>query len=602
MELQAEQALLGSVDEDRVHWSQRRRSPTGAFYTPHHLVHFLVRHTLRPTLLDIHRRADRAALEGRRADFRQVVKEAAHLRVLDPACGCGRFLLVAFRALRCLHLWLAIRMARLEGLRTPMTALEAQACERALDCLYGIDISGQAVAAARAVLLHASGVAGEAQAHLRVGDATLDENDRLFEGVDVCLGNPPWGALGARRAARVLRIPIANVNIFSVFLLRCLDGLAPGGRLGFVLPRNFCKGNDYEPIRRELLTRSGVEWIGDAGQAFDGVTQEAVVLVARKSRPGEQASRDRMHIASVNESGARLLRVLDQRLAEKAPGAVISLTAERSVLEVLEAIEDASAGSCLRDWVTWGRGLEYGQDGALVRCSDCRAYNSLPRKKRQIKPCVLCGAEVTGQGSQYRLISAVRDDKHTVPVYVGRHVRRYHLEAPFWLDPAVPGVSYKKPSFFEAPKILLPKISPWLVAAVDPSDAFVTQGVYMLRPRQGPWSLFSLTALINSAVLSFYYEYRFNDGAVLTTNVTLTNLLALPVPVVGVSFEALLTLETGGRLLSKSEDLATERAVNRAAAELFQLSEDQIRVIGNWWHGARSTTSRRQARRASAVN
>ncbi len=594
LERQAELALLGSVTEEGLHWSQRRRNPTGAFYTPHHLVHFLVRYTLRPTLLSIYRRADRTVLEGRREDLRQIIDEATRLRVLDPACGCGRFLLVAFRALRCLHLWLALCMARLEGGKRSFSSVEAQACERALNCLYGIDISEEAVAAARAVLLCAAGEANSAQPHLLAGDATLG-NEGFFENVDVCLGNPPWGALGGRRAAQVLGMPVANANIFSVFLLRCLDALAPGGRLGFVLPRNFCKGNDYEPIRRELLSCAGVEWVGDAGQAFEGVTQEAVVLVARKLGMGERARQNRMHIVSVDESGVRLLRVLDQKLTEKAPGAVISLTAEPSILEVLEAMEEAAGASCLRDWVSWGRGLEYGQDGTLVQCSGCGVYNSLPRKKRRVKPCVSCGSEVTGEGMRYRLISAVRDDKHTVPVYVGRHVRRYRLEAPFWLDPAVPGVSYKRPSLFRAPKILLPKISPWLAAAVDFSDAYVTQGVYILRPRAQPWDLFSLTGLINSAVLSFYYEYRFNDGAVLTTNVTLANLLALPVPNDGVCSEALQTLGTGARLLSKGEDPAAERAINRAAARLFRLSEDQMRLIEDWRHGTQSSTLRRHS-------
>jgi hypothetical protein len=580
MERRAEQALLGPTNTDDTHWSKRRRGPTGAFYTPYHLVRFLVRYTLQPVLIDIYRRARRVAQQESRAHLCLLHQEAAHLQVLDPACGCGRFLLVAFRSLRCLHLRLALHMARLEGSEVSLSALEALANRRALNCLRGIDIHEQAVAATRAVLLHAAGEVSEACPHLQVADVTL-AGDVIPTDVDVCIGNPPWGAVGARRAARALGMPATNANTFGFFLIRCLDSLAPGGRLGFVLPRNFCKGNDYELLRRELLTRTCVEWIGDAGRAFPGVTQEAVVVVARRQQVGERPGKVR--IASVAESQERVLRALDQMTVRKTPRSVIPLTADQRVLEVLDDMDRAAGAWRLRNWVAWGRGLEYGQDGALVRCPECGAYNSLPKKKRSAKPCSLCGAEVATQAVHYRLVSRTRDSTHTAAVYVGRHVRRYRLEAPYWLDPAVRGVSYKTSALFEQPKILLPKISPSLAAAVDISDAFVTQGVYILRPRLAPWSLFSLAGLINSSALSFYYEYRFNDGAVLTTNVTLANLLALPVPDTATCPEALVTLEGGARLLSHETDEEADLAVNRAVTRLFGLSTAQRTLIRDWW-------------------
>lgn len=583
MELQAEQELLGPVRADGTHWSGRRRSPLGAFYTPYHLVRFLVRHTLHPVLLDIDQRARRAAQQRDRAHLEMLQQQATDLQVLDPACGCGRFLLVAFRSLRCLHLRLALRVERLEGREVPLATQEALANRRALSSLCGTDIHEQALSAARAALLHAAGEVGETYPHLQAIDVTLaqDTQDIAPRGVDVCLGNPPWGAVGARRAARALGMPVANANTFGVFLLRCLDDLAPNGRLGFVLPRNFCKGNDYEFVRRELLAHASVEWVGDAGQAFPGVTQEAVVLVARRLQAGERPGKVR--VACVTEPKERVLRVLDQKTVRKTPGSIIPLTADQRVLEVLDDMDRVAGAWRLRNWVSWGRGLEYGQDGALVRCPECGAYNSLPKKKRATKSCVECGVEVASQGVDYRLVSHRPDCAHTAAVYVGRHVRRYRLEPPYWLDPAVRGVSYKTPELFAQPKMLLPKISPSLAVAVDTSGAFVTQGVYILRPRLVPWGLFSLTGLINSAALSFYYEYRFNDGAILTTNVTLTNLLAVPVPDAASCPEALTMLEQGARVLSEQQDEDVDLAVNRAVTQLFGLSTAQRALIEEWW-------------------
>jgi type I restriction-modification system DNA methylase subunit len=248
MEMQAEHRILGPTASDALHWSERRRSPGGAFYTPHHLVHFLVRHTLQPGLLDIYRQAYNAFTRGQAPEVHTCIDRAKQLRVVDPACGCGRFLLAAFRPLRCLHVRLALYAERLAGRDAVIDCIIDQANRQALSSLQGVDIDEQAVAAARKVLLHAAGQEDDSLLHLQVGDATCQEAALVAE-AEVYLGNPPWGAVGARRAASSLGLPMSNANTFAVFLARCLSGLTPGGRLGMVLPRNFCKGNDYEYLR-----------------------------------------------------------------------------------------------------------------------------------------------------------------------------------------------------------------------------------------------------------------------------------------------------------------------------------------------------------------
>lgn len=197
--------------------------------------------------------------------------------------------------------------------------------------------------------------------------------------------------------------------------------------------------------------------------------------------------------------------------------------------------------------------------------------------------------------ADYQLISRHKDAQHSAPVYVGRHVRRYELASPYWLDPAVPGVKYKGEGFFAGPKILLPKISPALAAAWDPSDAYTTQGVYLLRPCFSPWDGYALLGLLNSSTLAYYYEYRCNDGATLTTNVTLANLLALPIPDAAGTGELLATVREGARLLSHlcrtgeeaQAAAAANAAVDRAVARLFGLLPYQEHLIASWWAQAR---------------
>lgn len=79
--------LLGSVihregAQLETRYKREVRQAKGVFYTPDFVVQAMVRDTLAPALASCRR-----------------PEEAAKLRVLDPACGCGRFLLGAYEAL-----------------------------------------------------------------------------------------------------------------------------------------------------------------------------------------------------------------------------------------------------------------------------------------------------------------------------------------------------------------------------------------------------------------------------------------------------------------------------------------------------------------------
>jgi adenine-specific DNA-methyltransferase len=140
--------------------------------------------------------------------------------VLDPACGCGAFLLAAYRRLR------------------------------SAAALHGVDLDPEAVLVARRSLWLESRVGrGEEDeafclAQIRCADAITDRKlDDARGCFAVILGNPPYRReLGARdlmeRLARTdlgRRCRAARMDLWYYFLHRGLELLRPGGRLGYIV-------------------------------------------------------------------------------------------------------------------------------------------------------------------------------------------------------------------------------------------------------------------------------------------------------------------------------------------------------------------------------
>ena len=86
------------------------------------------------------------------AEVRRVLDELCAFRVLDPACGCGNFLYVAYRELRALEHELKERLVRIAQ-RTGMPAPDQSGLPYyPLSNLHGLDIEPTAVLIARVTL------------------------------------------------------------------------------------------------------------------------------------------------------------------------------------------------------------------------------------------------------------------------------------------------------------------------------------------------------------------------------------------------------------------------------------------------------------------
>lgn len=164
-------SFIGGNGDPDTRGSERKLS--GSYYTPEPLVQELINSALTPVI-------DRA-IRDNRSDPRKALLD---LRIIDPACGSGHFLLAAAR-----HI--AYEVARIEaGSDTPdETARQHALREVVQHCVYGVDRNPMAVELCRTALWIETIEPGKPlsflDAYIRCGDSLLGVFDLsvLREGI-----------------------------------------------------------------------------------------------------------------------------------------------------------------------------------------------------------------------------------------------------------------------------------------------------------------------------------------------------------------------------------------------------------------------------------
>ena len=148
-----------------INASSNERKSTGSYYTPDELVQSLIKTALDPVI--------EQKLKGNPQNPEQALLS---LKVIDPACGSGHFLLAAAR-----HI--AERLASLRSINTAVTSdLFHQAMHDVVaNCIYGVDINPMAIELARIGLWLEGFAEGQALSfldhHLVVGNSLLGVSD-----------------------------------------------------------------------------------------------------------------------------------------------------------------------------------------------------------------------------------------------------------------------------------------------------------------------------------------------------------------------------------------------------------------------------------------
>ena len=307
-----------------------KRKKEGAFYTPAFVTRYIVRETLGPVLaerLEALRAQHQAAAAGtakRVLDAPQTysvddlnnpqtdalvrfweawVEELQTVRVVDPACGSGAFLIEAFEQLFAQYREANDRLAELRGgQRTLFDADETILTKN----LFGMDLNGEAVEIARLSCWIKTAARGKKltalDANIVQGNSVVGAPSPLVAwrarfpdvfaagGFDVVIGNPPyvrqeWIKDDKPFLQAHYKAYDGVADLYVYFYELGLRVLRPGGRLGFIVTNKWMKAGYGEPLRALYGEAAWVESVVDLGhnkEVFPDADVFPCILVARK--------------------------------------------------------------------------------------------------------------------------------------------------------------------------------------------------------------------------------------------------------------------------------------------------------------------------------
>jgi len=300
----------------------------GVFYTPAYIVAYIVQQTV-----------------GRMIAGKSP-QEIATLRVLDPACGSGSFLLGAYQCLleHCLNWYIAHRDTKEAKGKIYESAkgwrLTTAEKKRILTThIFGVDIDRQAVEVTKLALLlqvledETRETLGKQlalfnepalpnlDANIQCGNALigtdcfagqlLPDKEALrrvnpFDwtrgfanvmregGFDCVIGNPPYIRIQTMKEWAPLEVELykekyaaaraGNYDIYVVFVEKGLSLLKPGGRLGFILPHKFFNAQYGAPLRELIARGKHLAHVVHFGdqQVFSGATTYTCLMFLDK--------------------------------------------------------------------------------------------------------------------------------------------------------------------------------------------------------------------------------------------------------------------------------------------------------------------------------
>lgn len=233
------------------------------------------------------------------------------IRVVDPACGSGAFLVAAFDYLHGEYQRINDKLSELTG-QPGVFDLNKEILN---NNLYGVDINPESIEITKLSLwlktaergkplttldacIHQGNSLGLAEAVEIDGFCWQTAFPAIFAegGFDVVLGNPPYvrqERFSDLKPWLAEHYAVYNgvVDLYAYFFELGLKLLKPGGLLGYISSATFFKTGSGKPLRQYLARQSRVHKVVDFGdlQIFEGVTTYPAILVLENGKPEEAA-------------------------------------------------------------------------------------------------------------------------------------------------------------------------------------------------------------------------------------------------------------------------------------------------------------------------
>jgi hypothetical protein len=586
------------------------RKAGGVFYTPQYIVDYIVENAVGKLIAG------------------KTPKEIEKIKIVDPACGSGSFLLGAFDYLLKFHqnYYHQNPPSAKSGIITPIGTLStAEKKKILLNNIYGVDLDANAVEVSKLSLLLKC-MEGETEASIKQqitmfnervlpdldnnvkdGNSLIDtdiydsEIDLGFErkikpfswkkafpvvfkqgGFDSVIGNPPYGAEYGDDIKQYLSlkyelaIPIADT--FLMFLKKAYTLAKENGIVSYIIPSTWLYMPQYNQFRRSIINQKTISEIQLFRKpVFEKVTVETCVLISTNTIPDKKTNYCFKEV-------------------KKEPSLFVSDDFIKGQLELLKDNESSLV---------------------LSNKEEQSLFNKIKTNKQSLSDVALTVCGLTpyrlGKGVPAQTDKIVKErsfdadykkDKTYRQYLMGRDFNKYTwcIEKERWLSYGdwLAEPRYKAP-FNDEKKIVIRQTSDKLIAHLDTNKYISLKNVHNLRVKNPNLSYEYLLALLNSKLLDWWYQKLIPEKGRVFAEVKVVNLEKLPIKILSDKNKIEKTkhdeiIKNVSLLLELNEDIKktklqtkidqikqriehAEDKINKLVYELYDLTPEEIAII-----------------------
>jgi len=504
--------VLGAIYEDyighiladgeqgvRIVTSKTKRREGGIYYTPPYIVEYIMRATLGELLRNC-----------------KTPREIANLKILDPACGSGSFLIKAFDMLKGWYDEYNKQMVHVEWAK--IDQISNVETKIITENLYGVDVDPQAAEIASVNLMLKALRKREKLpqilgTNIKVGDALVSpqELDTLSfkplgtrtpfdweefsfwedkKSVVIIAGNPPYvGIETIPNEDKLLYRELYPTfeyrsDVFSLFIERSIRLLRHGDMCGFIVPSRILNNDSYSKLRLMILNRTTIEQIVQLGtDVFKDAKNETMILILRKNEDENERNRHQIKIVTDIEdlqSKKYESYTIPQNLFLTTHKNMFNIKLKPEIAEVFAKITACS-----------------------IRLSEIARANQGMRT-----------------GDNVKLIVEEKKSDQYKPIVRGKDIDRYFIDCPNLFvnyDPAILDAPRDEKIFTSREKLIVQEIRSInlerrVIAGYDDEKRYALQttNVVNLLPNS-PYSIKYLLAILNSELINIYFKTLWID-------------------------------------------------------------------------------------------
>jgi len=511
----------------RITENHAHKKEQGIYYTPTYIVDYIVRNALR------------GLLEEKDIDVEKI-------KVLDPACGSGSFLIKTFDVLNEHYQRNDKEYSQTQlDSKTGMTFTKKVKILR--DNIFGVDLDKQAVEIAQLNLLLKIAEKGHRlpllERNIRRGNSLIDDEnvvgqeafkwEKEFDGImanggfSVIVGNPPYGAELSETernfVSQRFRFAGSNKNTALLFIEKSLDLLNNKGHFGMIVPKSLAFSQLWKSGRE--LIKNHLTTVVDVSKAFEDVLLEQMIIILDKSAMTKEY-------------------IVQDIFSEE------SISINKKFIDSTDSI------------------ILHGEK------EDFKIF-----KKMNLSSKYLSSITKTSRGLPFQ--KYLTEDKTKYPIVKGKTISRFNfrLSEEFLPDEIVEG-NTNKTNFLKQPKIMSQRIVAHvtrptdhiiIMSALDRLGLMNVDTVENTICTDKNYSLEFLLCLLNSKLISWYaYRYIFSK-AIRTMDLDDYYLGKIPLPNVNIDNSVFVKL--ANRMLSLNERLAV--LVEKATDERARIEEER---------------------------